>query len=101
MIVVRRPELDAMTARLKAAIAAIVTRHRNADALLTWSLMHQIENEAIAALAQLEDVELAQINMLRAYPVAYPRTDDPVNFGNANRVPVVFSLIYNEYRRSH
>lgn len=74
-----------MTARLKAAIAAIVTRYRSADALLTWSLMHQIENEAIAALAQLEDAELAQINMLRAYPVAYPRTDDPVNFGNANR----------------
>ncbi|AMO92962.1 hypothetical protein CFter6_0231 [Collimonas fungivorans] len=90
-----------MTARLKATIAAIVTRYRNADALLTWSLMHQIENEAIAALAQLEDFELAQINMLRAYPVAYPRTDDPVNFGNANRVPVVLSLIYNEYRRSH
>ncbi|MEO6917651.1 MAG: hypothetical protein ABI171_01145 [Collimonas sp.] len=101
MQVVRRSELDAITEGLKATIARLVPSHRNAGEILTWSLMHEIENQAMRALEQSGNFDLTHLNLLRAYPTAYPRTDDPVNFGNATGLPVVLSLIYKEYRRSH
>jgi hypothetical protein len=101
MQVVGRSELDAITEGLKATIARIVLGHRSAGTALTWSLMHQIESEAMGALEQSGNFDLSHLNMLRAYPTAYPRTDDLVNFGNATTLPIALSLIYREYRRSH
>ncbi|WP_143751308.1 hypothetical protein [Collimonas sp. PA-H2] len=98
---VGRSELDAITEGLKATIARIVLVHRSAGADLTWSLMHRIESEAMRAMEQSGNFDLSHLNTLRAYPTAYPRTDDLVNFGNATTLPIALSLIYREFRRSH
>jgi hypothetical protein len=95
-------ELSAVEARLKFVINAIVARYRNAGAVLTWRLLHQIEAEALEEIKAAPDLDSAYVQMMQSSLLfQYPRTEEPVNFGNATALPIAFQMIRDAYRHMH
>lgn len=95
-------EISAIIERLKLVIANIVVRHRSAGEPLTWRLMHAIEDEAFDELSEMFELKQAYVDLLRSSPLfPYPKTDEPVNFGESNALPAAFSLITEAYTLTH
>jgi hypothetical protein len=91
-----RIELNALTTRLKVVVDDLVEQHRKADAPLTWRLLHRIAAESVHVLKQDGELDPLHLHMMHS-TINYPKTDDPVNFGNATTVPFTFSIIQKAY----
>lgn len=98
----RESEMKAVEARLRQAVGALVVRHRSNGDVLTWRLLHAIEEEAFKEIQTAGDLDALHVRMFQSPPLfRYPRTDEPVDFGDSNALPMAFSMIYQAYRQAH
>jgi Protein of unknown function (DUF2471) len=94
--------LEAMKTRLEAIIGPIVEQHRSVGDSLTWNLLHAIEETAMAQLEQTGDFDKRYLDMVRPHRMMpYPHTDEPVDFGKSNAIPMAFGMIHSAYTLSH
>ncbi|PLZ04461.1 serine/threonine protein kinase [Burkholderia sp. WAC0059] len=65
---------------------------------LTWRLLHAIEAEALAdlGLASRHDAHVLDL-FRRPRDLAWPETDDPVDFGKSNALPAAFGFVIETY----
>lgn len=95
-------KLDAVQVRLAFAVDKIVERHRTAGRVLTWRLVHEIENEALAALKRAGDLDAKYIRMVRSSRWGYvPKVDMPADLASYNVLPVALILIRKAYHTLH
>jgi len=81
------------------AVPAAVRRHRSAG-VLTWRLIHQIEEEVLAEVASTGKHNKRILGMLRAPAVLnYPTDDQPVSFVTSTIIPIVFCEIEKVWQR--
>ncbi|MCY1215270.1 hypothetical protein D9M68_734860 [compost metagenome] len=93
--------LRAAEAALREATPAIVAHHRSAGHL-TWRLLHQIEDEVVAAVKATRKVDPAILRMMRASPVmGYRKTDEVADFSKAGAIAVTFSIIWEAWKHVH
>jgi hypothetical protein len=68
---------------------------------LTWRLLHAIEAEALADLGFAGRHDAIMLGLFqRPGELAYPETDDPVDFGHSNALPAVFAFAVSAYERA-
>jgi len=78
---------------IKQIVPAIVARHRQAG-VLTWRLMHQIEDEVMAELAATGKHSKQLIRMLGSQGLMnYPKDETEVSLKGHEAVPIVFSEV--------
>jgi hypothetical protein len=95
-------KLHAVKERLALAVNSIVERHRTAGEVLTWKLIHQIENEALAMLERARDLDEEYIEMVRSSQWGYvPDVDEPADLDASEELPVALTLIQQAYHTSH
>jgi hypothetical protein len=95
-------DFDAVASRLELAINAIVVRHRTAGDILTWRLMHAIEEEAFQELKATRGLnEIAMRMVHSSHLMKYPKNDEPVNFGQSNALPMAFYIVRRAYNQTH
>lgn len=83
------------------AVAEIVMQHRTSG-ILTWALLHQIEEEVVAKLKARGKHSGMMLNMIRAAPMfGYPKDDRPVSFANSSVIPVIFGQIEDAWKVVH
>jgi hypothetical protein len=83
------------------AVSRIVMRHR-CSGVLTWALLHKIEDEVLAELQACGEHSISTLNMIRSAPVlGYPNDDRPVSFSNAAIVPIIFGQIEKAWNVVH
>jgi hypothetical protein len=88
-------------AAVEAVLAHVVARHRS-KGVLTWKLIHQIEEEVLTevrAEGRFSDRLLQMICAPAA--LSYPNDDRPVSFEGHDFVPIVFSAIDRAWRLVH
>ena len=70
---------------------------------LTWRLLHAIEAEALADLGFASRHDPIMLSLFqRPVGMAYPETDDVVDFGQSNALPAAFGFavaVYEEAQR--
>ncbi|MGH8817131.1 MAG: DUF2471 family protein [Achromobacter pestifer] len=78
---------------IDAALPSIISRHRAAGHL-TWRLLHKIEEELINELEATGRYHPDMLHMVMASPwMGYPKTDEPINFGDSNVRAITFGAI--------
>ncbi|SCB10405.1 DUF2471 family protein [Cupriavidus alkaliphilus] len=93
--------IRAAEAAIREATPDIVARHRGAGHL-TWRLLHQIEDEVVAAVSAAGKANPGIVRMMRASPLmGYPTNDEPADFGSAGAVAVSFSIIVEAWKHVH
>lgn len=74
-------------------VCRIVPRYR-CSGILTWRLLHQIEDEVLAELKACGEHSETTLNMMRAACVlGYPNDNRPVSFSSATVLPIIFRQI--------
>ncbi|WP_027781807.1 MULTISPECIES: DUF2471 family protein [Burkholderia] len=83
---------------LELIVRHIAGRYIRQRVPLTWRLLHAIEAEALADLgfASRHDAGMRQL-FERPSDMAFPETDDPIDFGRSNALPAVFSFAVLSY----
>ncbi len=95
-------KLHAVKERLALAVNVIVDRHRTAGNVLTWRLVHEIENEALDMLERSQDLDAEYIHMVRSSRWGYvPDVDEPADLATPAELPVALTLIQQAYHTSH
>ncbi|WP_367394506.1 DUF2471 family protein [Cupriavidus sp. Agwp_2] len=91
--------LAATESSIVEATPAIVAKHRAAG-ILTWKLIHQIEDEVMHELAQSGKHSSNMLRMLKSSPyLGYPKDDTPADFTGSDVIPVAFSAIRDAWNR--
>lgn len=91
-------EADEAAARI---VPEVVMRYRDSG-ILTWALLHQIEDDVLAELKASGEHSAWTLNMLRAAPVlSYPKDNRPVSFSGAGIVPIIFGQIEEAWNLVH
>ena len=68
---------------------------------LTWRLLHAIEAEALADLGFASRHDTVMLGLFqRPGGLAWPETDDAVDFGQSNALPAVFAFAVSAYERA-
>lgn len=94
------PEMSAMRHRLKLVIDDLVIEHRVAGDILTWRLLHEIEDKAFAHIESVGDIDSSFMGMFKSRRLMeYKRTDEPVDFGESNAIPMAFWYIKEAFKR--
>lgn len=84
---------------IKDVVPAIVRRHRAAG-ILTWRLMHQIEDEVIAEISATDRHSPRMLSMLRSSGLMeYPKDDREVSLEGHEVIPIVFAEIHKAWCR--
>ncbi|CAB3733393.1 hypothetical protein LMG22037_05794 [Paraburkholderia phenoliruptrix] len=88
-------------AAVEAVLPHVVARHRD-KGVLTWKLIHQIEEEVLTEVRAggLFSARLLQMICAPA-ALSYPNDDRPVSFDGHDFVPIVFSAIDRAWRLVH
>lgn len=95
-------KLHAVKARLARAVNTIVERHRTAGQVLTWKLVHDIENEALRTLEHAGDLDIRYIRMMRSSRWGtVPKVDQPANLRHHKVLPEALTMIRHAYHMSH
>jgi hypothetical protein len=95
-------KLHAVKERLALAVNSIVERHRTAGQVLTWRLVHEIENEALKTLEQAGDLDRKYIRMMRSSRWGYvPKVDEPADLKRHKALPDALVMIQHAYHTSH
>jgi len=102
----REPALAAL--RFQAAardlehiVRNIAQRYIARQVPLTWRLLHAIEAEALADLGFASRHDALMLGLFqRPGDLAWPETDETVDFGQSNALPAVFALAVSAYERA-
>ncbi|MET3133872.1 hypothetical protein AAKU55_004165 [Oxalobacteraceae bacterium GrIS 1.11] len=95
-------KIEAIEERLSLAITHIVDRHRSCGEVLTWRLVHEIEDEAFQALEHAGDLDASYLHMFRSSPVlGFGRTDQAADFKKHELLPLAFSIIEEIFYKVH
>lgn len=95
-------KLHAVRNRLALIVNSIVERHRTAGQVLTWRLVHEIENEALKTLEKAGDLDKKYIRMMRSSRWGYvPKVDQPADLEGQKVLPETVSLIHDAYTTLH
>lgn len=82
-------------------VRGIAQRYIAQHVPLTWRLLHAIEAEALADLGFAGRHDVIMLGLFqRPGELAYPETDDPVDFGRSNALPAVFAFAVAAYERA-
>jgi hypothetical protein len=83
---------------LEQIVHHVTARYIRQQVPLTWRLLHAIEAEALADLgfASRHDAGMRQL-FERPADMTFPETDDPIDFGQSNALPPVFSFAVATY----
>ncbi|BCZ84800.1 hypothetical protein PTKU64_90620 (plasmid) [Paraburkholderia terrae] len=91
---------DAQSA-VEAVLPHVVARHRS-KGVLTWKLIHQIEEEVLSEVRAEGRFSTRLLQMICApAALSYPNDDRPVSFEGHDFVPIVFSAIDRAWRLVH
>lgn len=93
--------IEAADLAIREALPPIIARYRSAGTL-TWRTLHRIQAEVLADVAAGGRHAPHILRMVVAPDVmCYPTDDSPVNFGDANAIPLTFAAITDAWRRTH
>ncbi|QRQ86232.1 DUF2471 family protein [Cupriavidus oxalaticus] len=91
--------INAAESSIIEATPAIVAKHRAAG-ILTWKLIHQIEDEVMHEVAQSGKHASNLLRMLKSSPfLGYPKDDTPADFTGSEVLPITFSVIQDAWNR--
>ncbi|WP_420473926.1 hypothetical protein [Noviherbaspirillum sp. ST9] len=91
-------KLDAVEARLREVIKRIVRRHAASGRALSWSLMFDIEEEALALLNADPALDARFVRMMIAPPTAAARpAEGPVDMMHVDAMRTVLWMIQEAY----
>ncbi len=94
-------DLDAVDDAARQVVPRVVMRYRDSG-VLTWALIHRIEDEVLVELEATGVHPKAALSMIRSSPLwGYPRDDRPVSFGGATALPTLFVQIAEAWVRVH
>jgi hypothetical protein len=86
---------------LEHIVRSIAQRYIAQQVPLTWRLLHAIEAEALADLGFASRHDAIMLGLFqRPGELAYPETDDSVDFGRSNALPAVFAFAVSAYERA-
>jgi hypothetical protein len=87
---------------LEHVVRSIAARYIVQRVPLTWRLLHAIEAEALADLGLASRHDAPMLTLFqRPTDMAYPETDDLVNFGQSNALPAAFAFAMAAYEDAH
>lgn len=103
-----RREHDLAALRFQAAardleliVRNIAQRYIARQVPLTWRLLHAIEAEALADLGFASRHDALMLGLFqRPGDLAWPETDETVDFGQSNALPAVFAFAVSAYERA-
>jgi hypothetical protein len=99
-----RDDWDELTAADEAAgraVQEIVKRYRSSG-VLTWALLHQIEQEVLTELEADGKYSAWALRMIKSAPVlGYPDDDRPASFGSSSIMPIIFRQIEDAWNLAH
>jgi hypothetical protein len=91
-------KLVAVEVRLREVVRCIVRRHTSAGSALSWALMFDIEEEALAVLAADTSLDARFVAMMAAPPRGSPcRTDRLVGMDGINAMRMTLWMIQEAY----
>lgn len=91
-------KLDAVEARLREVIRRIVRRHAEDGRALSWSLMFDIEEEALAQVGADPGLDARFVRIMIAIPAASARRPDgPVDMRQVEAMRTVLWMIQEAY----
>jgi hypothetical protein len=86
---------------LEQIVRNIAHRYIAQQVPLSWRLLHAIEAEALADLGFASRYDGLMVDLFqRPGDLAYPETDDTVDFGQSNALPAVFAFAVSAYERA-
>ena len=90
--------LVAVESRLREVIRNIVRRHASAGKTLSWALMFDIEEEALAQLGADPELDARFVRMMAAPPVVRDRRiDAPAGMEDINAMRTTLWMIQEAY----
>jgi hypothetical protein len=88
-------------AAVDAVVPQVVARHRG-EGVLTWKLIHKIEEEVLAEVRAGGRFSTRLLQMICApAALSYPNDDRAASFEGHDFVPIVFSAIDRAWRQVH
>ncbi|MEX3967175.1 DUF2471 family protein [Paraburkholderia sp. EG286B] len=85
---------------LEHIVRNIAQRYIARQVPLTWRLLHAIEAEALADLGFASRHDALMLVRFRPGDLAWPETDETVDFGQSNALPAVFAFAVSAYERA-
>jgi hypothetical protein len=86
---------------LEHIVRNIAQRYIARQVPLTWRLLHAIEAEALADLGFASRHDALMLGLFqRPGDLAWPETDETVDFGHSNALPAVFAFAVSAYERA-
>jgi hypothetical protein len=83
---------------LEQIVRNIAHRYIAQQVPLSWRLLHAIEAEALADLGFASRHDALMLGLFqRPGDLAYPETDETVDFGQSNALPAVFAFAVSAY----
>lgn len=83
---------------LEQIVRSITHRYIAQQVPLSWRLLHAIEAEALADLGFASRHDALMLGLFqRPGDLAYPETDETVDFGQSNALPAVFAFAVSAY----
>jgi len=90
-------KLVAVEVRLREVIRAIVNRHASAGKTLSWGLMFDIEEEALAQIGADPALDTQYVRILAAPPGPAHGTDRPAGLDDINAMRTTLWMIQEAY----
>ena len=95
-------KFNAVQARLREVIREIVKRHAVSGKPLSWKLMFEIEEEALAVLCRQRDLDAGYVRLMSAPPAsAERRRDEPVGIHDLSAMHIALWMIQEAYYHPH
>lgn len=86
---------------LEQIVRSIAQRYIAQQVPLSWRLLHAIEAEALADLGFASRHDALMLGLFqRPGDLAYPETDETVDFGRSNALPAVFAFAVSADERA-
>ncbi|MDW3682918.1 DUF2471 family protein [Cupriavidus sp. CV2] len=93
--------LTAAESAIVEALPPIIARYREAG-ILTWRLLHQIEEEVLAVVSATGLVPQLALGMVKAPSIlGYPKDDRPADFTGHDVRPITFGAIMDAWKNVH
>ena len=92
-------DFSLVASQLRYIIKAFFDMHRSAGDVLTWNVLHTIEQQAFDKVLQSGGCSPVHMLLLAASSLTgYPHTDDPIDDASVNSLPMAFVCIASEYK---
>lgn len=95
-------DFSLVASQLRCIIQTFVDIHRSAGEVLTWNVLHKIEQQAFDKVLQSGGCGPVHMLLLATSSLTgYPHNDDPVDDVSVSALPTAFGFIAGEYKSSH